>query len=190
MSRLSLFLVFPLVLALAANAEAQGRYNRQGFTLGAGVGRGSAGVSCPECLTDRETSPAFYIRAGRAVRPGFVLGAELEGWSKEEEGDRLTFAYISPVAQWYPVVENGFFLKGGVGLGSVHGSGDGFSLRIDAPAFNGGLGYDIAIGPSLSITPYVQYARAMKGAMRVDGVKLGEKAGTNLFNVGLGFTWH
>ena len=62
---------------------------RDGFTISFGLGGGSAGASCDNCDSDRESAPSLYLRLGGALRPGLVLAGEINGWSKTKtEGHR------------------------------------------------------------------------------------------------------
>lgn len=167
---------------------------RQGLNISFGFGGGSAGATCSGCDTDRETAPSMYLRIGGAVRPSFVLAGEVNGWSKSEtqqgvEGT-LTIATVNALAQWYPQPANGFFLSGGLGVGSMKmeikspGLGS-FSDNTNGLGYQVGTGYDIRVAGTFSLTPYVTYFGTAGGKVESSN----EKLDGNVLQFGLGFSW-
>lgn len=164
----------------AAPAAAQHAQTRQGFWAGVGMGWGSFGLSCDVCDGfDRTGSYSGYLKLGGTLRPDLLLGAELNGWARSENGASVGLGNASAAAYWYPAVQSGLFLKGGAGysrLAAEDGTGTssegGFGLLA-------GVGYDLRIGANLSFTPVVNYFR---GAF--DG------GSADVFQVGLGITSH
>jgi hypothetical protein len=66
----------------------------------------------------------------------------------------LTVGTVLALVRFYPSARGGFFLEGGLGLGTIHVSLDGFGS--DSEAGGGalvGLGYDIRVGDNVSLTP-------------------------------------
>lgn len=167
---------------------------RQGFNISFGFGGGSAGVTCSECESDRESAPSMYLRIGGTVRPSVVLAGEINGWSKSqtEQGIQgtITIASVNMVAQWYPQPATGFFLTGGLGAGSI-------SMEIKAPGFatisdhttglgyQVGTGYDIPVAGTFSLTPFVTYFGTAGGKVESSNAKLDG----NVVHFGLGFSW-
>ena len=182
--KIALVLAFAGAAPLAAQAH-------DGFTISFGLGGGSAGVSCgSNCTSNRETSPAGYLRIGAAVRPNLVIAGEMNGWSKSENGGTFTIGTVNAVAQYYPVANNGLYLLGGMGYGTMQAKydfGGGVTASDNANGFGYqvGAGYDWRLMPSFSLTPYVGYF-ATAGGKFSDGTK----ADGNVFQFGLGFTWH
>src|SRR2546430_15963596 len=93
---------------------------------------------------------------------------------------------VSFTAYYYPAPANGFFLRGGLGVadykeeGSSGSTGFGFTL---------GLGYDVRVGTNFSLTPVANFSwgsvgDVQSGPATVPGTK------ENVFQIGLGFTWH
>jgi hypothetical protein len=74
---------------------------------------------------------------------------------KSENGSTLTVNALTAAVRFYPSVTGGFFLMGGLGLGTVSanvsGVGSGSETGVGALL---GLGYDMRIGPKVSLTPY------------------------------------
>ncbi len=67
----------------------------------------------------------------------------------------LTVGTVVALIRFYPSATGGFFLLGGLGLGTIHAEADGFGS--DSETGGGallGLGYDIRIGRNTSLTPF------------------------------------
>jgi hypothetical protein len=177
---------------LMAQAHPQ---TREGFTASFGLGAGSAGVTCDGCDSDREIAPSLYLRLGGAYRPNLILGGEINGWSKSEDdaGDEatVTMATVNFVAQWYPQTAGGFFLSGGLGLGSIRTdlriSGLGtLTSNTTAFGYQVGTGYDIRLGRNVSLTPYATFFGTAGGKVE----DTDEKIDGNVAQIGLGITFH
>lgn len=176
----------PVAVAAAAlmlsagvqNVAAQSRpQTREGFFIGFGLGWGSMG--CKDCGS-RESGFSGYLKLGGTVNQQLLLGFESNGWVKEQSGVTLSQSNASAVAYFYPEAESGFFLKGGIGLSTLKlavsglgsGSQSGFGMVT-------GLGYDARVGANFSLTPYANFVYGS-----FDG------GSTNVFQAGLGLTWH
>ncbi|MEP7104834.1 MAG: outer membrane beta-barrel protein [Chloroflexota bacterium] len=147
--------VVALVLAAFSPraASAQGHpQTREGFWFNGGLGYGSLG--CQDC-GGREGGLSGGIAIGGTVSPKFLLGAGTNGWTKSENGARLSVATLTAMMRFYPSVTGGFFLLGGLGLGTVRAevSGLGSASETGVGALVG-LGYDIRVGQNVSLTPY------------------------------------
>lgn len=191
----ALFTSTALLVLAAAPVAAQSRPQvREGFTVSFGVGAGSAGATCTNCDSGRETAPSLYLRLGGAARPNLILAGEINGWSKTEEeigvDVTLTVATVNFVAQWYPQPANGFFVSAGVGAGSmsvelkVPRQGT-FTDRSSGFGYQVGTGYDIRMGRNFSLTPFATYFGTAGGKFENSS-----KVDANVFHIGLGFTWH
>src|SRR5438270_11393364 len=157
---LSLAALSLVALASAASAQRTNRMPVQssstsghdGFTMSFGLGNGSAGVSCSGCATDRENGLSGYLSMGGAVSPTLVLGGELNGWSKSKNGADSRIGFVTGYAQWYPSVSNGFFVKPGIGMGSMtiedKTTVPADKLESMGLAYQFGLGYDFRMSHS------------------------------------------
>jgi len=95
------------------------------------------------------------LALGGTLGQKVVLGIGSNGWSKSEAGTTLTAGTLTALIRFYPSATGGFFLLGGLGVGSVRlevanlGSltETGFGALL-------GLGYDIRIGRTVSLTPF------------------------------------
>jgi hypothetical protein len=134
-------------------ASAQGHsQTRQGFWFNGGMGYGSLG--CQDC-SGREGGLSGGIALGGTVSPKVLLGAGTNGWTKSEDGARLTVGTLTALIRFYPSSTGGFFLLGGLGVGQVRAEVSGFGSASET-GFGAlvGLGYDIRVGQNVSLTPY------------------------------------
>ena len=112
--------VLAMLLTLGASALAAQRPQvREGFWISGGGGYGSLDLTCSGCTVDREPGVAFLLALGGTVSRSFLLGGEIEGWTKEVNGVDITFGHVSGVAYRYPQPNGGLFIKGGVGVASL-----------------------------------------------------------------------
>jgi hypothetical protein len=169
---------------------------RDGFMIGFGVGASSAGVSCDGCSgTSRQNGPSLYLMVGGAVSPSLILAGETHGWAKQENGENMQSGYLMGIAQWYPAVETGFFLKGGVGVGQLSDEATDptfGSVKLESMgfAYQVGTGYDVRVGRNFSLTPFVNYLATAGASAKVNGASANERLDVNNVQYGLGFTWH
>ena len=104
-----------LIALCASVVDAQKPQTRNGFTISFGLGGGSAGATCDDCSSDRQSAPSGYLRIGGALRQNLILAGEVNAWTKEygEQGVTadLTITTVNFVAQWYPQPTSGFFVS-------------------------------------------------------------------------------
>jgi len=171
--------VVALALVVSANAFAQAQghpQTREGFWIGFGFGYGSLG--CEDC-DDRSNSIAAFLRMGGTLNKQWLLGGEIEAWSKEENGVTLSYTNVAPVVLFYPSPTGGFFLKGGLGVATVELDFGGVSGDESGAGILLGFGYDGRVARSFSLTPYFNMS-----AGNFDG------GNANMFQFGLSFTFH
>src|SRR2546430_2707339 len=139
-------------VSLVGIAQAQNAQARQGFWFSGGLGYGSLG--CDNCGS-REGGISGGLSLGGTITPRFLLGVGTSGWTKTDQGATLTVDEIDARVRFYPQTHGGFFLTGGVGIGSVRTSASGFGSATET---GGGailgMGYDIRVAHNTSITPY------------------------------------
>ena len=141
----TLFLGVAPVLAQKAQA-------RHGFWFNGGLGYGSLG--CDGCGT-RTGSVSGGLSLGGTINSHLLIGVGTAGWTKSESGATLTVGTLDVRARVYPKASGGFFLTGGIGVGSVSAGLSGFGAASETGgAFLLGLGYDIRVGPMVSLTPF------------------------------------
>lgn len=160
--------------------RAQGLPPRQGLFAHAGAGWGSFGG---EGIGAREGGLAGQLELGWTLTPQVLLGVEGGAWTRKNDDTRRTHASVIAVGRFYPMIERGLFVRGGVGIAHLRVSSStpilSYRVADNALAVGAGLGYDIPVGSSISITPYASFV-------------LGDFAGgsANVFQGGLGVTWH
>jgi hypothetical protein len=202
MRRVLSLAAFSLV-AIAATATAQrtsrmpvetGSSGHDGFTMSFGLGNGSAGVSCTGCATDRNNGLSGYLSMGSAMSRSLVLGGELNGWSKSKNGSDSRIGFLTGYAQWYPSTSNGFFLKPGLGFGSISVEDKttvpSNKLTSSGFAYQMGMGYDFRMSHNFSLTPYASYMATTSAKAKFNGTDAGYDLNTNNFQLGVGLTWH
>ena len=163
-------------LCLVGTAQAQNAQARDGFWFSGGLGYGSLG--CDGC-DSREGGFSGTLAIGGTITPRFLVGAGTSGWTKSEQGATLTVAVLDARVRFYPQTNGGFFLTGGVGVGSITGSYGGFSSTETGTGVIVGMGYDVRVSRNTSITPYWN-AYGMKNS----------NTDANVGQVGLAVTLH
>jgi hypothetical protein len=138
-------------LAVATAAQAQQGPMRHGFWFSGGLGMGSLGSNGG---TSRETGMSGDVSLGGTLSPRWLLGVGSSGWSKSEQGGRLTVATLDARIRFYPSATGGFFLTGGIGAASIRASVGGLSATDNGAGAIFGLGYDYRVASNASITPY------------------------------------
>jgi opacity protein-like surface antigen len=187
-----------LVLLCASPLLAQDTApHREGAAATIGLGIGSAGVTCDGCESERKSAPTLMLRVGVAYAPDLILGAEVNAWSKSEvdeaTGDeaRVRIATINLVAQWYPQLDGGFFVHGGIGVGTVRSdqlndvTGTA-SSNTTALGYQLGAGWDFRVAPRVSVTPYATFFGTAAGKVKNSDQKLDGNVG----QIGVGLTLH
>jgi len=120
---------------------------REGFWFNAGLGSGSLG--CDNCIL-RQNGLSGGLSLGTTLGDKWLLGVGTTGWAKDIDGETLTVGTLDTRVRFYPARSSGFFLTGGVGLGT-------FSFRNESEFGAGvilGVGWDIRVSRNVSLTPF------------------------------------
>ncbi len=163
-------------LSMVGTIQAQSAPTRDGFWFSGGLGYGSLG--CANCGS-RESGLSGGLSLGGTISPRLLLGVGSEAWTKSEQGVTLTVGTVDARVRFYPSATGGFFLTGGVGVGSITGSFGGSSSTETGVGMILGLGYDVRIASNASLTPYWN-GFAMRNS----------NTDANVGNVGLAITLH
>ncbi len=168
-------------LALAAPAEAQREVKHQGFWIGFGLG---GGWNTSDGL-DGETlgGGAIYLRMGATPSDRLLVGGEINGWFRDQNGTAIGRGNVTLSLLFYPSRSGGLFVKGGAGLAQVQASqrignvtttitDEGFGTTL-------GAGFDIRLGRNLYLTPNVDFL-----------FQTIDDANNTLTLLSLGLTWH
>ena len=161
---------------LVGTAQAQNAQKHDGFWISGGLGYGSLG--CDNC-SSREGGISGGLALGGTLNQRWLLGVGTSGWSKDDQGARLTVAEIDARVRFYPSTTGGFFVTGGLGYGSITGSAGAFSATENGGAAIFGMGYDVRVARNASITPYWN-GYAMKN----------NNTNANVGQIGLALTLH
>jgi hypothetical protein len=162
----------------AASAHAQNAQTRDGFWFSGGLGYGSLG--CDNCAGSRTGGLSGGLSLGGTITPRFLLGVGTDGWSKSEQGATVTVGTLDARVRFYPSTTGGFFLTGGLGVGTITGGVAGsWSASETGLGMVFGLGYDIRVARNTSLTPYWN-GFAMKSS----------NADANVGQMGLAITLH
>lgn len=173
--------------AEVARTESAGRSGAQtatadgGTWLSAGVGGGWTRVNCTICRADRYAGPSAALRFGVTLRPGLLVGAELDGWTRSNDDVRSMIMAGSATTYIYPDPGRGLFLKAGAGL--VH-------YRLDPESGTNlfglvlGAGYEFPVTDRLSITNSIGLIASSFGSLHSDDGTVAEDVSLSLLQVG------
>lgn len=138
--------------ASEAGDAQNGEPDRSGFWISLGLGAGQFGNSE---VSDHLGGATTMIELGGTVDEQFLVGAGLHAWARAEEDDTtLSASTLTLTGRFYPLADDDLYLKAGIGTGSVEYQFAGMSLSDSGPALNAGLGYEIPISSSWSVTPF------------------------------------
>ena len=121
---------------------------REGFWFNVGMGLGSLG--CEDCF-NRTNGFSGGLSLGGTIGNRVLLGVGTSGWAKNVDGELLTVGTLDARVRVYPAGRTGFFLTGGVGLGTLSYGEDDAELGLGLIL---GVGWDIRVGRNVSLTPF------------------------------------
>jgi hypothetical protein len=178
-------------VALSQPARAQDPTLR-GPWFGGGLGTASASVNCELCVDDRNGGLSGFLTAGITLSPRVRAGAELMGWfdSTDDISQRLLMYGAS--LYWSPVVDQRWYLKGGLGLLQYHADDsaddDDDPLGASAAALQIGSGYELRAGSRLWVAPFANLVVSTSGNL-TSGNTIVTDASFSLLQLGVGVTW-
>jgi len=180
--------ILALSLLLPTLAAAQHPQTRSGFGISFGFGGGSASF-CDGCDDIASTQVSGYLRLGGYLTPSLFLAGETNGWFNGDiyNPDETSLGAVMGVVQWYPMVDQGLYLKAGIGYSYATIFTD---LSTSGFAGSIGAGYDFRVARNFALTPYVNYLNQFGGSYTYSGGGGSvADAKVHLFQFGLGFTW-
>jgi len=151
--------------------------SRQGMWFNIGSGYGA--ITCAAC-TDAYGGFSGGLSIGGTIGSRVRLGLGTTSWYKSEDGATLLTGTVDARIRFYPGMQSGFFITGGIGAGSIgadlagYGSGSEFGFGSV-----GGLGWDVPIANSVSFTPYWNFFNVTTS-----------NTNTTVGQIGIGFTFH
>ena len=185
---------------LPASSSAQGLVAspaaeaRTGIHFSIGLGPGSASASCPGCgadfFEDRLTGVSGVAQLGFFANPKLAVAAEFIGWLKNDAPIYRRVAGLGVSVLGYPSETSGFFVKGSVGGIRAIAEDDLLLIQTDAWMATTGIGYDLPVGESISLTLYANYVRGFGGTTWVNGAASPVVVTPHALQVGAGFTVH
>ncbi len=148
-------IVVALLLFWAPQAKAQRPQEHSGFWWAVGLG---GGVNVTTGLDGESLwGGAGVIRLGGTVSQKLLLAGDLVYWFKNYADLDVYRVNTTLAAYYYPLESRGFYLKGGVGVGSVSGvvrtTASGFTESEIAFATTVGTGIDFQVARNLYLTP-------------------------------------
>jgi len=178
--RLSLVAAAASVVLLAASAFAADTHSgpwpedRNGWLIGFGVGGGSAGLKLDgESADEREDSYTGSFRVGHAFSNQLALDAQVNGWTREENGSTGTFDAATVGLSFYPG-GHGLMLRGGVGLGGVGFSNKAGNVTTSTSeigyAAHAGAGYEFRAKRTLAIGPQFNWSYVSTDSFKADWI--------------------
>lgn len=167
---------------------------RGGVHFSIGLGPGSASASCPGCgsdfFEDRLTGVSGVAQLGFFANPRLAVVGEFVGWLRNDAPIHRRVAGLGVGILGYPSANSGFFVKGSVGGIRAIAEDDALTIQTDAWMATTGIGYDLPVGESVSLTLYANYVRGFGGATWANGVSSPVVVTPNAVQVGVGFTVH
>ncbi len=169
---------------------------REGFWIGFGLGYGTASVSFDDFSDDdREGSITGFLKLGGTLNHRVLLGVESNAWVKSEEDVTLTLGSVAGTVTFYPMPTSGFFVKGGLGLSYMRTDvflGGAGTVNVSKTGWGmiAGLGYDWRLGENTSITPVLNFYYGKPGDIDIDGVSAFGGWSQNVWDFGVGITFH
>jgi hypothetical protein len=188
---------------------AQNSHTREGFWIGFGLGQASVKGDCDDvdsgsgtcdAVGGKQGAFAFYLMAGGTLNPNLRIGCEvynfvgfrdLESSTSTDDQAVLFGTNLALALYYYPMVERGLFLKGGVGAAwyalaeseDSEWDSSGFGLLL-------GVGYDLRIGGNTSLTPMFTYGWGGGGDLKFGGDPVGQNWSHSYTSFALGLTFH
>ncbi len=162
---------------------------RHGLWGGGGFAIASVGFGgdAGERSVDRETGAAFNGRAGFAVMPRLSVGIDATVWAKESDGATATVWVLAGMATFYPSASHAVWIEGG--LGALVLDERDIGNRGSGVAINTGVGYDIGIGRSWVVSPFVRATISTGVEIEQAGSRTGFTENPNLLMFGATFAW-
>jgi hypothetical protein len=161
--------------------------------MGGGLGGGSARVSCAVCRHARDLGPAGNVRFGGTLRPGVLIGGEVQAWTHQNANDvRSLMGSALAAIQLYPRQGSGLFLRAGVGYirYTARDADEDGPAAANLPGLLVGAGFDLPIGPGLSLTNSLTLLASGQGSLRRDRSSIIDDVSVSMLQLGVGVTRH
>jgi hypothetical protein len=125
---------------------------REGFWFNAGFGYGS--LSCLNC-DGYANGFSGGIALGGTLNEKLLLGVGTTGWYRAQDGVWLNVGTLDARLRFYPSTRSGFFINGGLGLGTISLGVTGIGSESETGVgLMLGVGWDLRVGRNVSLTPF------------------------------------
>ena len=190
--------VFLLAIPLVAGAQRDETH--RGYNFAFGIGRGSMSLKCKGCETTSQADLSGMVRVGYTIKENLFAGVELLGFQKAQivnlETVQATFGFGGGALLWYPRRYGDGFLK--IGAGWSHSSGtfnagtaqQPTKLELNTPTLLGGVGFDVRMGRTFSLSPFVDYFYAIGSDATLGANTTPVTVNSSVLNLGLALTYH
>ena len=193
-------LLLLILLAVPVVGGAQRDETYVGFNFAFGIGRGSMSLKCKGCETTPQADISGQVRVGYTVKENLYAGVELLGFQKAQivnlETVQASFAFGGGVLLWYPRRYGDAFFKFGAGMSHSSGTFNAgtaqqpTALELNSPTFLGGVGFDIRMGRTFSLTPYIDYFYVVGSDATLGANTAPVTVNSSVLNIGLALTLH
>ena len=179
-----------LILIPWSAAEAQRVPDRSGFWFGAGIGLGSARLSCTICTTGRDGGTSGYVHMGATVTKQLLVGGEVLAWYHTDNGVDFLLASVQAVVVLYPMRTSGFYIKTGLGVSNYSAKDSVNKVSSQALAGEIGVGYEVLVSNNISMVPFANFLGTSGADVKFNNTVSSLGARTSLIQIGLGITLH
>ena len=180
-----------LATPAAIRRDASAFARRVGLWASAGLGRGSAGLTCPACQDTQTPALTAQFAVGGRVRERFHVGVALWSWlDVVGDGVDRTARGLEVIARHYPSRDSRWFLTGGLGTSRFAIDDGDARFHAAAPALSLGLGWDLPMR-GVVLSPMLAITSSTGGPLRSDrtGNAIAEDARLGLWRTTLSITW-
>jgi hypothetical protein len=180
-----------LATPAAIKRDASAFARRVGLWASAGLGRGSAGLTCPACQDTQTPALTAQFAVGGRVRERFHVGVALWSWlDVVGDGVDRTARGLEVIARHYPSSDSRWFLTGGLGTSRFAIDDGDARFHASAPALSLGLGWDLPMR-GVVLSPMLAITSSTGGPLRSDrtGNAIAEDARLGLWRTTLSITW-
>ena len=139
---------------IPAGVDAPGRQPmpRSGFWFSAGMGYGA--LTCDGCENSYLGGLSGGLAAGGTVNRHLLVGVGTTGWTRSIDGVDIAAGTFDFRVRAYPSLYHGFFVNGGIGVGSMTISVGSLEESENGLGIMYGVGWDIKTGRNVSVTPF------------------------------------
>lgn len=187
---------------IASPSAAQGRAEREGFWIGAGLAAASGectqiakALGQPRCSVARKLGFSGTVQMGGTISRRTLLGVEATGWAHQEPDTTREYGVVTLAVYLFPSVQGPYYLKAGIGVGRyAEDATDPETMRSTVMTANGfalslGVGVDFAVSRRITLSPFTQYLVATDQSAVRARQALSDPLDFNLFQVGLVARW-